>query len=172
MRHLYSAPGKLRLNREYIPHIAAYGYAILQAGYRPDQSAFSRFRSFSRDLVSKKQGQGYETDAEFYGAEGHLDLHIEVKTWPNQIDRIAAQLDAAKELSELPIDTVKELEYVLDLPPRYVWIVGPGTSTHPPMFFRVSVDGLNARFERLETLPPPYDSRRWSAKQKQLPGDL
>lgn len=155
--HLYSAPGseKLRLNREYVTHIAAYGYAILRAGYRAEHSAFSRIRLFSRDLISKRKGQWYETDAEFYGADDQLYLHIEVKSRPGQIDRIAAQLDGVEELRRLPFDTFKELEYVLDLAPRYLWIVGPGTVDPPANVFQVTVDGLDVRFERLESLPGP-----------------
>ena len=156
LRHLYSAPGSdnLRLNREYIPHIAAYAYAILKAGYRADRSSFSHYRSFSRDLISKWAGDSYETDAEFHDVHGQVDLHIEVKTWPEEIDRIVAQLDEAAELRRLPESVVKELEYVLDLRPRHLWIVGPGTVDPPAHLFRVSVDDTNARFERLDVLPP------------------
>jgi hypothetical protein len=159
LRHLYSAPGSanLRLNREYLPHIAAYAYAILRLGYRPERSAFSRYRSFGRDRISKRVGQSYETDVEFYDAGGHLDLQIEVKTWPKEIDRIGAVLDEIAELRRLPKAVAKEVEYVLDLAPRHLWIVGPGTVDPPAHAFRVEVDGENAHFERLEDLPPPPD---------------
>ena len=36
---------------------------------------------------------------------------------------MAAQLDRAASLTELPTTTVKEVEYVLDLAPRYFWLV-------------------------------------------------
>lgn len=156
-RHLYSAPGSdnLRLNREYLPHIAAYGYAILQGGYQIERSSFSRYRSFSRDLISKRRGASYETDAEFHDSDGRLVLHIEVKTWPEEIDRIATQLDEVTELKRLPPSVAKELEYVLDLAPRYLWMVGPGTVDPAAHVFRVYVDDTNARFERLKALPSP-----------------
>jgi hypothetical protein len=157
LRHLYSAPGSdvLRLNREYIPHIGAYGYAILHGGFKSEQSAFSRFRAFSKDLLSKRQGQGYETDAEFYATDGQLYLHVEVKRWPGEIERMAAQLDTKEELRRLPGQVLKELEYVLDLTPSYLWIVGPGTIDPPAHVFRVTIDGMNAHFERLNSLPAP-----------------
>lgn len=153
-RHLYSAPGSpgLRLNREYIPHIAAYAYAILKAGYSPERATFSRYRRFSRDLITKKAGQSYETDAEFAGDDGRLELHIEVKTWPEEVERIAAQIDDQAELGELPLDVVKEVDYVLDLAPRHLWVVGPGTVDPPRHIFSVEVDGLDARFERVSGL--------------------
>jgi hypothetical protein len=142
------------LNREYVPHIAAYGYAILHAGYRRERSAFSQYRSFSRDLISKRAGQRYETDAEFCDVDGGLYLHVEVKTWSEQVEHIVAQLDTAAELRALPRSTVKELEYVLDLAPSYLWIVGPGAVDPPAHVFRMTVAGMNASFERREGLPP------------------
>jgi hypothetical protein len=52
---------------------------------------------------------------------------------------------------------LKELEYVLDLAPRYLWIVGPGSVDPPTHVFHVTVDGQNARFERVGALPGPED---------------
>ena len=68
-RHLFSKPvGEVGwLNREYVPHIAAYARAVLGQGYDPKRSSFSRYRKYSRDLITKRAGAGYETDAEFYG---------------------------------------------------------------------------------------------------------
>ncbi|HEV2070078.1 MAG TPA: hypothetical protein VGR26_09820 [Acidimicrobiales bacterium] len=67
-RHLFSKPGapEAWLNREYVPHIAAYAFA-LDRGYDRARSTFSLSRKFSRDLIAKRAGVSYETDAEVYG---------------------------------------------------------------------------------------------------------
>lgn len=67
---------------------------------------------------------------------------------------MAAEIDRAKVLSELPIGTVNEIEYVLDLSPRYLWVVGPGSVDPARFVFAVEVDGLNARFHPVGALPP------------------
>lgn len=155
-RHLFSfPPDRPRLNREYIPHIAAWAKAILDAGYDPRRAAFSRYRAFAQDAITKTAGTGYETDSEFYAPDGSIWLHLEAKRDGRQVDAIAAQLDAARDLRELPLTTVKEIEYVLELRPRYLWVVGPGSIDPPRHVFSVAVDGLSARFERLAALPVP-----------------
>ncbi|MGH8923841.1 MAG: hypothetical protein ACRDWA_04235 [Acidimicrobiia bacterium] len=63
-----------------MPHIAAYAYAILGLGYLRELSSFSRYRSFGSDRISKRAGESYETDVEFYDANGRVYLQIEVKT--------------------------------------------------------------------------------------------
>src|SRR5438270_12819391 len=64
-RHLFSSPlgDPAWLNREYVPHIAAYGRAVLDMGYPAASSSFSLYRTFTRDLITKRAGGGYETDA-------------------------------------------------------------------------------------------------------------
>jgi hypothetical protein len=80
LRHLFSLPpDRPRLNREYIPHIAAWARAILGAGYDAKQAAFSRYRTFVHDAVTKMAGTGYETDGEFYAPDGSIWLHLEAK---------------------------------------------------------------------------------------------
>lgn len=44
----------------------------------------------------------HSLDAEFVGADGSLELHIEVKTWPEEVERIATQIDDQAELGEFP----------------------------------------------------------------------
>ncbi|MGH8923842.1 MAG: hypothetical protein ACRDWA_04240 [Acidimicrobiia bacterium] len=68
-------------------------------------------------------------------------------------------LDQIAELRRLPQPAVKEVEYVLDLAPRYLWLVGPGTVDPPVQVFRVEVDDMNAHFERLERLPRPAEDQ-------------
>lgn len=156
-RHLFSAPMSpgQRLNREYIPHIAAYARAILELGYDRNRAAFSRYRSFERDQISKRAGTGYETDAEFYDSTGRIHLHLEVKTKPGEVEAIARQLDEAGSLAKLPAQTRKEIEYVLELTPRYFWLVGPGTVDPAPHVFAVTTRGRTAQFKRLVHVPPP-----------------
>jgi hypothetical protein len=156
-RHLFSKPvGDVAwLNREYVPHIAAYAAAVLKHGYRRQRSSFSRYRTFSRDLIVKRQGQSYETDAEFYDDDGAVHLQIEAKASAAQTERLAAMIRRHGELAKLPSTAVKEVEYVLDLRPRYLWVVGPGSVDPPSHVFGVSVHGLNAGFLAITELPPP-----------------
>src|SRR4051794_28377404 len=41
-------------------------------GIRPVAEFLLVVRRFSRDLITKRMGQSYETDAEFYGADGSV----------------------------------------------------------------------------------------------------
>ena len=83
---------KAWLNREYVPHIAAYAKAVLDHGYAVDHSTFSLYRKFTRDLIAKRAGQGYETDAEFYDASDALWLQIEAKASRQQTATLAGQI--------------------------------------------------------------------------------
>lgn len=87
LRHMFSSPESANpaLNREYIPHIAAYARAILDFGYSKAHSSLSLYRTFTRDLINKKQGVSFETDAEFYDGEGNIYLHIEAKKDARQV---------------------------------------------------------------------------------------
>jgi hypothetical protein len=156
-RHLFSKPGTETawLNREYVPHIAAYGRAILDAGYPASRSAFSLYRVFSRNLLAKRQGQSFETDAEFYDTDGSIYLQVEAKASGPQTDQLAAAVAAHGQPAELPARAVKEVEYVLDLRPRFLWIVGPGSIDPAIHVFAVEVSRNNASFTPVEELPPP-----------------
>lgn len=154
-RHLFSSPHApvAWLNREYVPHIAAYARAILEFGYDRASSAFSLYRRFGRDLVSKRAGGNYETDVEFCRPDGTVVLHVEVKAERRQVERIAAEIDRVGHLDALPAKIAKEIEYVLDLEPRIFWLVGPGSVEPARHVFAVDVAGLDARFTRLAALP-------------------
>lgn len=156
-RHLFSKPigPQAWLNREYVPHIAAYAKAVIDHGYSTTRSSFSLYRTFTRDLISKRTGQGFETDAEFYDVERGVHLQIEAKASGQQAARLAGEMTRAGSLAELPIGTVKEIEYVLDLVPRFLWVVGPGSIDPARYLFRVTVSGLNARFTPLDEFPHP-----------------
>lgn len=155
-RHLFSfaTKGPCRLNREYLPHIAAVARLVLELDYRGHFS-FSRYRTFSRTLINKKAGESYETDAEFYDANSSIWLHVEVKRTRQQAEALAAALEDAGFESSL---VAKELEYVLDLSPRYLWIVGAGCIDDNILAYEVGeIDGVSANLVRLPDLPEPPD---------------
>lgn len=156
-RHMFSRPGGevAWLNREYVPHIAAYGMAILQAGYDGTRSSFSLYRKFGRDLIAKRKGQSFETDAEFYDPDGNIHLQIEAKASPPQAQTLAAAIIAHGELRDLPVSAAKEIEYILDLRPRFLWVVGPESVDPPRNVFEVAVIGNNATFTPVSGLPEP-----------------
>jgi hypothetical protein len=157
LRHLFSLPESESpsLNREYIPHIAAYARAILDFGYSKEHSSLSLYRTFARDLINKKKGVSFETDAEFYDADGNIHLHIEGKKDAKQVFAIATQLSEPSTVVELSPNTLKEIEYVLDLRPRFLWLVGPGTVDPATFIYSVRTGGLNARFKQLANFPGP-----------------
>ena len=144
-RHLFSKPSEPRLNREYIPHLAAVTRAIIDFGHRRQDASFSRYRTFTRDLINKRAGGSYETDAEFHDGTGNLRLQIEAKSDEEQTARLAEQVHNYR-LTEMQPTHAKEVEYVLELEPEILWIVGPN-SVHPARFvFTVEVTGLDATF--------------------------
>ena len=157
-RHLFSKPGAdvAWLNREYVPHIAAFAYARLAGGYGATASSFSLYRRFGRDVLVRKAGSGYETDAEFYAADGTIVLQIEAKASEQQTTRLAQAVERHGSLLELPTSAAKEIEYVVDLEPRFLWIVGPGSIDSPRHVFEVTpTGGLDVGFSRVHALPSP-----------------
>src|SRR5205807_9035236 len=105
----------------------AFAAAILDHGYDPDRASFSRYRTFTIDLVVKRKGQTYETDVEFCGPGGKgIDLQIEAKATPRATTALAAAIECHRELRDLPARIAEEIEYVLDLTPLHLWVVGPG----------------------------------------------
>lgn len=157
-RHLFSKPDPAEawLNREYVPHIGAYALAVIQEGYDPAASSFSLYRKFSRDLVTKRAGGGFETDAEFYDDLGAIHLQIEAKASQKQTAALAKAIETYATLDDLPTKAAKEIEYVLDLSPRYLWVVGPGSLDPASYLFKVELTGpTNASFTRIDQFPAP-----------------
>ena len=156
-RHLFEVTrdpnNRITFAREYLPHIAAYARLILALGYDQASSSFSLYRTFSRDLNFKKNGGSYETDAEFYDRGGGLYLHVEVKKDSKETEAVVNGLNSTGSLDGLNSTQLKELEYVLDLKPRYLWIVGPGSADPEKYVYSVKVEGLEAKFERMGRLP-------------------
>jgi len=158
VRHLFSLstpPNPITFNREYLPHIAAYARLILELGYNQDFSSFSLYRKFSKNLLFKKKGGWYETDAEFYDGEGNLYLHVEAKKTIDETEKLVKGLERNSKLTDLSKKHAKELEYVLDLKPKYLWIVGPNSVDPEKYVYSVSIFGLDARFESITNLPEP-----------------
>jgi hypothetical protein len=147
-RHLFSYPssGTAWLSREYVPHIAAYGRAILDLGFGSALRSFSRYRTYQRNLVHRREGGSYETDAEFYNSDGTIALQIEAKKNPHDVAVLVSAIKSAHRLSELQPKTCKEIEYVLDLAPAQLWVVGPGSISPALHVFDVVVNGLDATF--------------------------
>lgn len=98
------------------------------------------------DLVHRRQGGSLETDAEFYNSDGTVALQVEAKKSPREVARLVAAIGSAHRLSELPPKVCKEIEYVLDLSPEQLWVVGPGSIDPAIHVFDVHVDGLDATF--------------------------
>lgn len=156
-RHLFSKPigPEAWLNREYVPHIAAYAYAVLAGRYDPARSSFSLYRTFTRDLIVKRAGGSYETDAEFYDDGGDVYLQVEAKASAKQTEALARAIEVHGALTELPDSAAKEIEYVLDLAPKYLWVVGPGSVEPAEHVYEVEMAGpTNAAFTPRTGLPP------------------
>jgi len=99
--------------------------------------------------------ESYETDAEFYGSDGSVHLQIEAKASSSQTERLAAAIRQHGELDGLPGHAGKEIEYVLDLEPNFLWVVGPGTLDPARHVYAVEVVGKNAKFTPVPALPTP-----------------
>ena len=142
------------LGREYVPHISAVSRLIVGKGFDRNRYSFSKYRLYSRDLVSKKKGGSFETDAEFFGSGGDTFLQIEAKKSSEEVNRMAKQIETRKEFA-LPDNCRKELEYVLDRRPRFLWLVAPGLIEPEQFVYEVDVVENDARFRRVASLPAP-----------------
>jgi len=156
-RHLFNLvrddPNSCFLAREYIPHIAAVSRLLIQKKFDRRRYSFSLYRSFTRDLILKRCGEGYETDAEFYDSHGAVHLLVEAKKSRHETEAIATQIDALAEWGPVPARHRKELEYVLDLQPKYLWLVGPGLIDPEQFVYEVQVEDMKACFRRIDALP-------------------
>ena len=172
-RHLFSISKRypVRMNREYVPHIAAVARAIIHFGFPAERYALSFHRRFQRDCVTKKAGQSYESDAEFYAADGSVDLHVEAKKTLEEVRYIANTIQGCGTFTDLPVDCKKELEYVLDLSPKHLWLVAPGCIEPERYVYAVRVQGSQVEFRQVsglaslraasnKTLQPPIRAPR------------
>jgi hypothetical protein len=138
----------------------------LGEGYNQACSSFSLYRQFMRDLIHKKKGDSYETDAEFYDGNGGIWLHVEVKKSEEGISAVATSIEACGSLQDLPDKFAKELEYVLDVSPRYLWLVGPGSIDPPAYVYQVKVSGLSASLRKMDRLPSPPHGMNWPERSR------
>lgn len=156
-RHLltrWSDPPPWGLSREYVPHLAAFARAVLCYGYPREHSMLSHYGIYRRDLISKRVGGSYEVDAAFrVHASMRPWLLIEVKKEAPKVAAWAAAIDAAATATELVELGFKEVEYVLELDPAHLWLVGPGTVDPATHVWVVRASVLNVSFERLDDLP-------------------
>jgi hypothetical protein len=107
-------------------------------------------------VLTRTLGSGYETDAEFYGHDGSIVLQVEAKASEAQTTRLAAAVERHGSLLELPTSAAKEIEYVVDLEPRVLWIVGPGSLDPPLHVFEVHpTSGVDVGFTKVDGLPLP-----------------
>jgi hypothetical protein len=105
-------------------------------------------------LSTVARARVYETDAEFYNADGTIALQVEAKKSPRDVATLVAAIKSAHRLSELTPKACKEVEYVLDLAPDQLWVVGPGSIDPALHVFDVQVDGFDATFTPSVLLPP------------------
>src|SRR5438093_4025415 len=147
-RHLFSISEKYptRMNREYIPHIAAVARAIMHFEFPADRYSFSLYRTFQRGCVTKKVGDSYETDAEFYAPDGTIDLQIEAKKDEYEVIEIVKTINECGTFKDLPFHCKKELEYVLDIAPRQLWLVAPGCIEPERYVYALHVEESQVQF--------------------------
>lgn len=154
-RHLLTrwSEGGWGASREYVTHLGAFARAVLHYGYPQAGSQLSHYGHYRRDLIERHRGGSYEIDAAFPGADGQPSVLIEAKAEPRAVARWASAIDAGATTSDLVGLGFKEVEYVLELEPGYLWLVGPGTVDPARHVWAVAVDGVNAEFQAVDDLP-------------------
>lgn len=127
---------------------------VLDFGYRAEDSMPSHYGRYRRDLVTRRAGGSYEIDVCFPSAGDEQPLLlVEAKAEPRDIARWALAIDAGATATELIAVGFKEVEYVLELAPRHVWLVGPGTVDPARHVWAVMVDRLDVHFTRVSDVP-------------------
>ncbi|MEO6207210.1 MAG: hypothetical protein ABIP77_04575 [Candidatus Limnocylindrales bacterium] len=117
-------------------------------------ASFSDYRTFPRDAILRRAGSSYELDLEFV-VDGVRLLHGEAKTKPAEVERMAAEIERVGAVEGLPAATIKEIEYGLDLAPRFLWVMGPGTIDPPRHVFEVLRTEGRVELRRAADLPVP-----------------
>jgi hypothetical protein len=154
--HLFTVDGhSAALRRDYIPCVAAYARAVLDLGYDDIGATLFGQRATGRRLVNPFTTTTVRTGAEFPAADGSVHLQIEAKRERQLTRRLATAIDASGRLSALPRDFAREIEHIVPVGPRYLWLVGPNTIDPACHVFRVRVDGDDATFHRIDTVPAP-----------------
>ncbi len=74
---------------------------------------------------------------------------------PSAVARWAAAIDNEASPADLVQIGFKEIEYLLDLAPQHLWLVGPGTVDPAAHVWSVTLDGLAATFTRVDDCPSP-----------------
>lgn len=156
-RHLLTrwSEGGWGLSREYVTHLGAFARASLHYGYPLAGTLLSHYGRYHRDLIERRRGASYEIDAAFSGPDRRLALLIEAKSDPRAVARWAAAIDDGATPAQLVGIGFKEVEYILELEPAHLWLVGPGTVEPAAHVWAVAVDGLDADFRRVPDVPAP-----------------
>jgi hypothetical protein len=147
-RHLFELKHPACLCREYIPHIAAYAKAVLHNNYPLKSSSFSRYQMFNKDVLTKKKGQSFETDAEFHMQDCTVFLLIEAKSSRSEVDKVVKSITNPQNQAPL-----KEYENILALHPKWLWFVGPGTVDPAIHIFMVIINENQLQLKRHDVLP-------------------
>lgn len=149
-RHLMSVDkkGNITLNREYIPHIAAYARLILEKGFDQERSAFSGYHGSN------------EIDGEFIDQDGNLFLLLEVKKDTPKTNKLIKELTSGF-LEDIQNTNKKESKYILDFAPQYLWIVGPETVDMNEGVFYIEKKKIGKIFKtnlmRIDKIPMKID---------------
>lgn len=157
-RHLLTrwTEGGWGLSREYVTHLGAFARAVLDFGYPQEGSLLSHYGRYHRDLIlTRRAGGSYEIDAAFPSGGGdRTRLLIEAKAQPREVARWAAAIDGGASPADLVEIGFKEVEYVLELRPQVLWLVGPGSVDPATHVWEVTVDGVEATFDSLSDVRP------------------
>jgi hypothetical protein len=145
--------GELAFHRELVPAIAAYARAVIDLGYRADRASLLRRRTVHRRRVDLKPIRT-RSDVELRSRDGLV--HLQIKAMPSRQEtrRLAAAIDAAGTIAELPEHHAQVLACVRAVEPRYLWLVGPNTVAPEAHVFRVRGNGKRG-LERVPAVPRP-----------------
>jgi hypothetical protein len=75
--------------------------------------------------VVRNKGQSYETDAEFYAEGDRIWLLVEAKRNDAELEKVGEFLNGNVEIDAVPRSVKKEIAYLFELRPEYVWLVAP-----------------------------------------------
>ena len=82
-----------------------------------------------------------------------------------QTEALASAIERHGALKDLPIDAAKEVEYVLDLAPKYLWVVGPGSLDPAAHVYEVKLTSpTNVTFTPRSGLPDPVELARMTRR--------
>lgn len=108
--------------------------------------------SRAQGLITHCAVQGY---AHRSTVEGPRRLQVEAKASAAQTAALARGITEHGDMGLMPTPVAKEIEYVLDLQPSCLWVVGPGSIEPAKFVFEVDFAGGTPLFTRITDLPAP-----------------